>query len=67
MVSDESDFEVSDRSEKGAPSEDGAASSQDLSRERQREAYSDVEEDEEDGVLTRQTVRHLQFAAFSSS
>ena len=59
-VSDESEYEVSDRSDKAAPSEDGAASSQDLGRERQREeAYSEEEEDEDDGVITRRHVRQL--------
>ena len=57
-VSDESEYEVSDRSEKGGQSEDNDASSQDLSKERHREDdYSDVEEDEDDGVLTRRHVR----------
>lgn len=59
-MSDESEYEVSDRSEKGGASEDEAASSQDLSRGKQRDdVYSDIEEDEDDGVLTRQHVSIL--------
>lgn len=64
-MSDESEYEVSDRSDKGMASEDNAVSSQDLSKDRHQEDggtndWDEDEEDAEDGrVQSRQYVRHL--------